>query len=137
MLSLPGRCGPVPPVPMYRGCIGIPNRTASALLETVPTREHGRLKTAPVWVDLNQRLLLSSPFLFHDHHLPHLQIIARTELVEIYTARHPLSQSVAAVPIRRTAPIRVIPRTLIAQIQFAHQRTVQVVDKEGHIGVVC
>ena len=69
-------------------------------------------------------------FLFDDDQLPQLQIIARTQLVELDTTRNPLTPFVATVPIRRTAPIGVIPRTLMIQIQFTHQRTVDVVDRE-------
>ena len=78
-----------------------------------------------------------SPFLLQDDHLSQLRIIARPQLVEIDTTGNPLSQSVSAIPIRRTTAVRVVPRTLMPQIQFAHQRTVHVVDREGHIGVVC
>ena len=41
------------------------------------------------------------------------------------------------VHVRRSRPICVIPRTLMTQIQFTHQRTVDVVDREQHIAVVC
>ena len=144
----------------YRHCwklclsrqVGIPLCGTRFIGECLPNGENGRLGflTSPICsaqLILKSTIILRagqvafapptiSPFLFQDDHLSQLQIIARTQLVEIDTTGNPLSQSVAAVPIRRTTAVRVVPRTLMPQIQFAHQRTVYVVDREGHSTVV-
>ena len=75
--------------------------------------------------------------LLQNYHPPRSGIIPRRKLVEIDTTGNPLTPSVAAVPIGRTTSIGVIPRPLMTQIQFAHQRTVDVVDTKRHIGVIC
>ena len=49
--AAPGRCGPVPPVPMYRGCIGISNRTG---LEESPSTPFSQLKPTPVGAVCNR-----------------------------------------------------------------------------------
>ena len=71
--------------------------------------------------------------LLQDGQLSHLQIIARPQLVEIDTARNPLTPFVATIPIRCLGFIRVIPRPLMTESQFMHQRVVDGVDGNLHI----
>ena len=52
-------------------------------------------------------------FLLEDYHFSCGGIIARLQLVEIDTTRNRLTQFVVTVPIRRPAPVCVIPRTLM------------------------
>ena len=84
------------------------------------------------WSTQRKALYLLLP----NQHFPSGGKIAGSQCVEINTARNRLAECVASIPIRGTAPIGVIASPLITQIQLAHQRTVDVVNRDSHIGFI-
>ena len=74
--------------------------------------------------------------LLHNHHPPRRRKIARSELVEIDTARHRLTYSIPTIPIRRTVTALIEPRRLMPQVQLPHHHALCVINREFYIGGV-